>query len=140
MIKITNGYLDTLGSNSNFQDLAQKPFTAKTSYWLARVFDRIQKEGAIFFAERQKLIEKHAKRYEADGEEGERKWKKGDMISDGKTVSLNDVEAFSNDMKELTEIEIDLGLHKIKFDLDKEPVCTVEEMSLLMPLIEVKED
>jgi len=140
MIKVTNGYLDTLGSNSNFQDLAQKPFTAKTSYWLARVFDRIQKEGAIFFAERQKLIEKHAKRYEADGEEGERKWKKGDMISDGKTVSLNNVEAFSNDMKELTEIEIDLGLHKIKFDLDKEPVCTVEEMSLLMPLIEVKED
>ena len=140
MIKITNGYLDTLGSNSNFQDLAQKPFTAKTSYWLARVFDRIQKEGAIFFAERQKLIEKHAKRYEADGEEGERKWKKGDMISDGKSVTLNDVEAFSRDLKELTEIEIDLGLHKIKFDLDKEPVCTVEEMSLLMPLIEVKED
>ena len=140
MIKITNGYLDTLGSNSNFQDLAQKPFTAKTSYWLARVFDRIQKEGAIFFAERQKLIEKHAKRYEADGEEGERKWKKGDMISDGKSVTLNDVEAFSKDLKELTEIEIDLGLHKIKFDLDKEPVCTVEEMSLLMPLIEVKED
>ncbi|MDD5048443.1 MAG: hypothetical protein PHH09_05885 [Methanoregulaceae archaeon] len=140
MIKITNGYLDTLGSNSNFQDLAQKPFTAKTSYWLARVFDRIQKEGAIFFAERQKLIEKHAKRYEADGEEGERKWKKGDMISDGKSVTLNDVEAFSKDLRELTEIEIDLGLHKIKFDLDKEPVCTVEEMSLLMPLIEVKED
>ena len=140
MIKVTNGYLDTLGSNSNFQDLAQKPFTAKTSYWLARVFDRIQKEGAIFFAERQKLIEKHAKRYEADGEEGERKWKKGDMISDGKSVTLNDVEAFSKDLKELTEIEIDLGLHKIKFDLDKEPVCTVEEMSLLMPLIEVKED
>ena len=140
MIKVTNRYLDTLGSNSNFQDLAQKPFTAKTSYWLARVFDRIQKEGAIFFAERQKLIEKHAKRYEADGEEGERKWKKGDMISDGKSVTLNDVEAFSKDLKELTEIEIDLGLHKIKFDLDKEPVCTVEEMSLLMPLIEVKED
>ena len=139
MIKVTNEYLNMIGNNSLLQDLAKKSFTAKTSYWLAKTFDRLQKEGAIFFAERQKLIEKHAKRYETDGEEGERKWKKGDMISDGKSVSLNDVEGFSKDMKELAEIEIDLGLHKISFDLDREPACTVEEMSLLVPLIEVKE-
>jgi len=139
MIKVTNGYLDGLGSNSLFQDLAKKPFTAKTSYWLARAFDRIQKEGAIYFAERQKLIEKHAKRYEKDGGEGERKWKKGDMISDGKNVSLDDVVGFGKDIKELIEIEIDLGLKKIKFDLDKEPACTVEEMTVLVPLIEVEE-
>jgi len=140
MIKVTNGYLEMIGSNSLFQELAKKPFTAKTSYWLARVFSQLQKEGEIYFAEKQKLIEKHAKRYEADGEEGERKWKKGDMVSDGKSVSLKDAEGFVKDMKELTEIELDLGLKLIKFDLDKEPACTVEEMTLLVPMIEVKED
>jgi len=140
MIKITNGYLEMIGSNSLFQELAKKPFTAKTSYWLARVFSKLQKEGEIYFAEKQKLIEKYAKRHETDGGEGERKWNKGDMVSDGKSVSLNDMDGFMKDIKELTEIEIELGLHKIKFDLDKEPACTVEEMTLLVPLIEVEED
>ena len=140
MIKITNGYLEQIGGNTLFQDLAKKPFTAKTSYWLARVLSQLQKEGEIYFAERQKLIEKHAKRHEKDGGQGDKTWKKGDIVSDGKNVSLENAERFVKDMKELTEIEIDLGLKKIKFDLDKEPSCTVEEMTLLVPLIEVKED
>ena len=77
MIKITNGYLEMIGSNSLFQELAKKPFTAKTSYWLARVFSQLQKEGEIYFAEKQKLIEKHAKRYDAAGKKANGNGRKG---------------------------------------------------------------
>ena len=139
MIKITNAYLDTIINGGVLQVIAKKPFTAKTSYWLVRVFNKLEKEGEIYFSERRKLIEKHAKRHDKDGEEGEKKWKAGDMISDGQNVSLNDAELFMVDLRELTSIEINLGLDKIPFDLDKEPSCTVEEMGILMPLIEIKE-
>ena len=140
MIKITNGYLEMIGSNSLFQELAKKPFTARVSFYLAEAFIELQKKGELYLSQKQKGIEKYAKRHEADGGEGELKWKKGDMVSDGKSVSLNDVDGFVTYMKELTETEVNLGVNKIKFDLDKEPACTVEEMTLLVPLIEVKED
>ena len=74
-------------------------------------------------------------RHEEDGES----WKKGDIVSDGQSVSLKDAKMFTKKLNELVEIEIDLGLEKVKFDLDKEPKCTIEEMRLLMPLIEVGE-
>ena len=60
------------------------------------------------------------------------------MVSDGKSVSLKDAEGFVKDMKELTEIEVDLGLELILFDLDREPPLTIEEMTILLPLISEK--
>ena len=65
-------------------------------------------------------------------------WKKGDIVSDGQNVSLDDVAGFQKDIAELTGIEIEIGINKIPFDLDKEPTCTVEEMSLLLPFIGVE--
>ena len=144
VIKVTNQYLDNMANNPTFQVIVKKQFSAKTSYWLARVFDSLQSKAKIYLAEKQKKVEKYAKRYEEDGEEKKddkvvRSWKKGDMIGDGKSVSLNDVEGFTKEINELTEIEIGIGIDKIEFDLDKEPACTVEEMGSLLPLIEVKE-
>ena len=143
-IKVTNAYLDSIANNSSFQVIVKKQFSAKTSYWLARVFNKLQREAKIYLAEKQKLVEKYAKRHEEDGEEKKdgkaiKAWKKGDMIGDGKSVSLNDVEGFTKEINELTEIEIGIGLNRIDFDLDKEANCTVEEMGILLPLIEVKE-
>lgn len=135
-IKITNAYLDTMVNSPIFQTIIKKPFTIKTSYWLARIFDKLQKEAKIYLAEKQKLIEKYAKRHEKDGET----WKKGDMISDGRSVSLVDIAGFTKKLNELTEIELSIDINKIKFDLEKEPACTIEEMTLLLPLMEVKED
>jgi len=143
-IKITNAYLDSIANNSSFQVIIKKQFSAKISYWLARVFDKLQREAKIYLAEKQKLVEKYAKRYEEDGEEKKdgkviKTWKKGDMIGDGRSVSLNDVDGFNKEINELVEIEISIGLDRIEFDLDKEPNCTVEEMGTLLPLIEVKQ-
>jgi len=143
-IKVTNAYLDSMANSPAFQVIVKKQFSAKTSYWLARVFDKLQREAKIYLAEKQKLIEKYAKRYEEDGEEKKdgkvvKSWKKGDMIGDGRSVSLTDVDGFTKEINELTEIEIGIGIDKIEFDLDKESNCTVEEMGSLLPLIEVKE-
>jgi len=144
-IKITNGYLDTIANSPVVQAIVKKSFTAKTSYWLAKVFDKLQREARIYLAEKQKIIEKYAKRHDEDGAEKKdgkviKSWKKGDMVSDGQSVTLDNVVEFQKEITELTEIEIELGINKIEFDLDKEPVCTVEEMGLLMPLVSVKED
>lgn len=144
MIKVTNAYLDTMVNSPTVQSITQKTFTTKTSYRLARVFDRLRREAKIYLAERQKLIEKYAKRYEKDGEEKKddkviKSWKKGDMISDGRSVFLTNTADFTKKINELTEIEIEIGINKIKFDLEKEPVCTIEEMVILLPLLDVKE-
>jgi len=131
-IKVTNGYLERIISNSS---IIKKSFTTKTSYWLARIFDRFRQEAKVYFSERQKLIEKYAKRHDKDGEG----FKKGDMVMRGQDIILENVGEFQKEMASLSEIEIEIGFDKIPFDLDKEPPCTVEEMELLLPLIEVKE-
>ena len=160
-IVITNGYLDRAIMRTPegpqltplVKAIIKKSFTAKTSYWLARVFDEFPGKFKIYLSEQQKLIDKYAKRHDEDGAEREKdkdgnevkggkvikSWKKGDMITDGQSVSLNNIQEFQREITELTEIEIEVGINKIDFDLDKEPSCTVEEMSLLLPLIEVKE-
>lgn len=134
-IKITNGYLDTMANSQIIQGIGKKAFTAKTSYWLARIFDKLQRELKIYLAEKQKLIEKYARRYKEDG----KTWKKGDMVSDGQSVSLTNTKDFTKEINELIEIEIEIGFNKVIFDLEKEPNCTIEEMSILLPLLEIKE-
>jgi len=132
-IIITNGYIDTVINSSIISEITKKQFTAKTSYW---VFDKIGNDSKVYLSERKKLIEKYAMRYEADGET----WKKGDIVSNGDSISLGNIQEFNAEMAELTEIEIDLGINKIAFDLIREPACTIKEMSLLIPLIAVEED
>ena len=135
MIKVKNEYLDTMANSTVIPAIIKKDFTTKTSYWLARVFDKFQSEAKIYLAEKQKIIDKYALRQEKDGKD----FKKGDIISDGKNISIKDVAGFTKEANELAEIEIEIGLNKIEFDFDKEPSCTVEEMALLLPLITVKE-
>lgn len=143
-MKIKNSYFEGLATK-DIQPLLAKEFTAKTSYWLARLFDRLEQEAGHYFRQKQKLIDKYAKRYEEAGEErldGKtiKSWEKGDMISDGQTISLKDPEAFSKELNEIIEIEIDLKLDKIQIDLEKEPSLTIDEMLILLPFIEIKEE
>ena len=148
MIKVKNGYLDTISTEANdliVKAIIKKDFTPKVSYWLAMVFDKIPSIAKVYASERQKKIEKYAKRYEADGEEKDKNgnvvnsWKKGDIVSDGQSVSLTDVKAFSEEINELVEIENKLDIERIPFDLNEEPKCTIEEIRLLIPLIDVGE-
>ena len=67
MIKVTYAYLDIMINSPIIQTISKRPFTARTSCLLARVFDKLHREVKIYLAERQRLIEKYAKRHEKDG-------------------------------------------------------------------------
>lgn len=126
MIKIKNSYIESVDSKGVLQNIIRKGFTAKTSYWLATIFIKLEEASKIYFGEKKKLIDKHAMRDDKD-----------EVISDGRGTTLRNPTAFNDELIELLEIEIDLGVKKVNFDLDMEPKCTIEEMGLLLPLIEV---
>lgn len=123
--------LDRLLNNSFLDSINKKSFSAKTSYWLAKIFLKLDQETKVYFSEKQRIVNKYAKRYDEDGET----WKKGDIIYNKQSIVINDVDAFNNEMSDLLNIEFDIGISKIDFKFDKEPSCTIEEMSLLLPFI-----
>lgn len=127
MIEITNKYVDLMVSGDVVKVLIKKEFTCKTSYWLARFFNEIENLSKTFIGERQKIINKYAK-----------KDVKGEVITDNGNITINDVMSFQKNLSELLEIKLKLDGEKIEFDIDKEPKCTIEEINLLLPLIEVK--
>lgn len=127
MIEITNKYIDILMSNEVVKTLVKKEFTCKTSYWLARFFDEIEKLSKIFIEEKQKIINKYAQKDEKD-----------EVIVNNEKITILDTEAFQKNLIDLLEIKIEFNGEKIKFDIEEEPKCTIEEMSLLLPLIEVE--
>lgn len=129
MIKITNEYIDKLGSNEVMKTLLKKEFTCKTSYWLARIFHEIDDLSEIFVKERQKIVSKYAKK-DDDGE----------IIQNDNNITMLDIASFQKDFGDLLKIELDLQKNQIIFDIEKEPKCTIEEMLILLPLIEVKND
>ena len=127
MIKITNEYIDKLGASEVTKTLLKKEFTCKTSYWLARIFNEIEISSKIFISEKQRIVDKYAKKDEG-----------GKIIQTGDSVTILDIAAFQKELTELFSIEIDFQINKIIFDIEKEPNCTIEEMSLLLPLVEVE--
>ena len=126
MIEIKNEYIEMIGNSAIVQGLVKKTFTAKTSFWLATIFGKIEEISKIYFAEKKKLVDRYAK---LD--------KNGEIITDGKTVTLENISNFNKDLKALMDIKSDLNIEKIKYDLDDEPGCSIEEMGLLLPFIEV---
>ena len=120
-MKIKNRYFETL---TEIAPLLKKEFSAKTSFYLARLFDKIQTESKVYFSEKQKLVEKYAKRDD-----------KGEIVSSGGSVSLDNPEEFTRKLEEILSIEIDIGLDTIIIDFDKEPKMTIEELMILLPFI-----
>lgn len=124
-MKINNEQIEVLASK-DINKLIKKDCTAKTAYWIARIFDKLESESKHYFTQKQRLIDKYAKRDDTD-----------EIIRDGDNISIGDIAAFRVELEELLKIEIDLGFDMIKFDLDKEPNFTPEEMQILLPFIEV---
>ena len=143
-IKITLRYLEQLSNSPVLATLNKKNFGNRLSYQLARIFDALEREIRIYLKEKRKIIEKYAKRYDEDGEQRDGKgriiksWKKGDIVSDGQTIILEDAQTFSKAMDELLKTGIDLGLKKVKMDFDDSKIdnLSVEEIKVLLPLIE----
>jgi len=125
--------------NENFAKILNKSLPVKVSYWLARAVDKMTQEARTYFNARQDLIQKYAQRYEEDGKDEHKEWKKDDIIvSNTGNISFGDnQEKFMLDFIELQNIESDLGIPTIKIDLDKLPEFTTIEISAIIPLIEI---
>jgi hypothetical protein len=124
-MKVKNEFFETL---TDLKPIMEKDFTARTAYWLAKVIQKVETEANAYFTQKQKLIEKYAAKDE-----------NGKMVSlDGGRVKLEDSEKFQAEFKELLEIEVDFGIEKIPFDLDREPGMKIPEMNMIIPFIEVK--
>ena len=126
-IKITNKYFDRLEIAETIKSILKKDFACKTSYWLARIFNEIEDLSKTFGNEKQKIIDKYAK-----------KDSNNEIIQDNGNITIIDVIAFTKELNELLEIDLVLSTSKIEFDLEEEPKCSIDEMLILLPLIEVK--
>ena len=122
-MKIKNSYLEAL-SRKDLKGLLEKEFTAKTSFWLAKLFSKLEIESGIYFKAKQKLIEKHAKK------------KDGEIVQDGNAVTLENPETFTKELNEILDIEIEFEWEPLKLDLSKEPNLTIEEMTILILFVE----
>ena len=147
-IKLKNSYFETIMANQQvFNNILNKPFPAKTGYWIGRAIDKIQSQSKIYFETKQRLIKQYA---EVD-EKGDLKAKPDEVDENGKITKKSDGsvtwpnnEALANFMKELEElqgIEIDLSMDEIKvdFDLLEEKGITISPIeAMLMPFLRPK--
>lgn len=144
-IKIKNSYFEQVNTLA-FEGLIKKNAfdSVKPRYWLSKALDRAIKEAGHYHKNKKDLVRKHTIKYEKDGarkdKEGQvvQKWKRGDpVILPNGTMPFESGEAFSRELDELQEIEVDLGIQRIKFD--EPPDVTIEENMLLFPFLEEKE-
>ena len=122
------------------QKILAKSFLIKTGYWISRAIEKIRQETKAYTDQRNKLIEKYGKKpEELTKEEKEAKMPPGQVF-------LKDVKAYEADLAELQTAELNLGIDKIKVDLDvldkwfderKEPGLTIAEMEYLLPFFDV---
>ncbi len=99
-MKLTNKAL--LNSISNLRVLSKKQLPVKVSYAIAKNISKIEKELTIYEIERQKLIDKYAKK---DNE--------GKVVADNNgQIKFKDKENWEKDINELLDIEVEIEFHK----------------------------
>jgi hypothetical protein len=124
-MKVKNEFFETL---VDIKPLLEKDFTARTAYWMAKIIKKIETEAGAYFTQKQKLIEKYAAKDE-----------NGKIVSiEGDRIKLEDPQKFKTELDELLAVEVDFGIEKIPFDLDREPGMKISEMNIITPFIEVK--
>ncbi len=143
-IKIDNAYFEKM-SGEVFQGLIKKNgFEAvKPRYWVSKALAKIESESKHYLKNKQDLVDKHAIKHQEDGERKDekgkviQKWKKGDpIVLPNGSVQFEDGNVFLKELKELQEIEIDIGIPRVQFD--EPPDVTIEEGMLLIPILEDK--
>lgn len=129
MIKLTNLQIENIVTNSAVQTATKKSLPVKTSYWLAKILDKVSKEYKYFMDAKIELGKKYGKKDE-----------KGEVIIDKATGNINieDFTGFQTALKELLELEIEIDIDPITLP-EENLTFTVEEMLVLLPLVEMKE-
>ena len=138
-IIVKSVYCEKLGEPAT-QSVLSKSFPIKTGYWISRAIEKIRQEAKAYTDQRNKLIEEYQKKPEELTEEE----KKAKMPVG--QVFLKDVKAYEASLAELQMAELNLGIDKIKVDLDVldkwfkergEKGLTVAEMEYLLPFFDV---
>jgi len=135
-IILTNGQLEAMAFNPAFRKAVQQPFPVKTSYWLARAMEKIERELKPFMKTMNEIMEKYAEKRLND------KTKKEEIKRrpDGMPVWGKNEEIATAALEELRAIEVDLGIQPIKLDLEAcekmDIIPSPETFALLMPLLE----
>ena len=132
MIKLTNLQIQNIVTSGALQTVAKKPLPIKVSYWITKNIDKLTTEYKYFLDAKKKLIEQYGKRDD-----------KGELVTNKETgeVYLKDVQGFQDALRELLEMEVEVDINPVKIDMEKldNLTFTLEEMSILLPLIDVND-
>lgn len=129
MITITIN--DLLNSVETLQKIAQKDFKAKLAWSIARLLKSAETEIQAFNETRMNLIKKY-------GEKDEN----GELITDEKgncKIMTENVNAFTEELNELINTEVEINANKIDFNLLENIDFTPSDMTALEPFIEFEE-
>ena len=128
-IRIKAEYFEVFNS-PEFTEFRKKqlPFSLKTNYWLARVFNKVEAEAKVYFQEKQKLIDQYAEK----DEKGETK-----ILANGSVFFGKKSKEFLKKFNELQQAEIDLGIRPIKLDFAeaKGEQLSMVEFGYILPFI-----
>jgi len=123
---------DLLNSTETLQKLAQKDFKAKLAWSIARLLKAAEAEIQGFNEARMNLIKKY-------GEKDEN----GELVTDENgncKITADGTNAFSAELSELIETEVEINANKIKIDLFEDLEFTPSDMAVLEPFIDFGED
>lgn len=129
MITITIN--DLINSTETLQKLSQKDFKAKLAWSIARLLKAAEVEIQSFNDTRMSLIKKY-------GEKDEQ----GELITDDKgncKIENDKVEAFTGELNELLNSEIEINANKIDFNLLENIDFTPSDMAILEPFVNFEE-
>lgn len=129
MITITIN--DLINSTETLQKLSQKDFKAKLAWSIARLLKAAEVEIQSFNDTRMSLIKKY-------GEKDEQ----GELITDDKgncKIENDKIEAFTNELNELLNSEIEINANKIDFNLLENIDFTPSDMAMLEPFVNFEE-
>lgn len=129
MITITIN--DLINSTETLQKLSQKDFKAKLAWSIARLLKAAEVEIQSFNDTRMSLIKKY-------GEKDEQ----GELITDDKgncKIENDKIEAFTNELNELLNSEIEINANKIDFNLLENIDFTPSDISVLEPFVNFEE-
>lgn len=127
-IILTHAQIEGILNSPAIVGTIRKTLQLKQAYWLARAIDKMRGIYKVYKEEQQEVVNLHAEKDKngrtASDDKGMVKWIEGHE------------EAAGRKLKELAEIEVDLGINRISLDFDRpEAAFTTEDLLILLPLI-----
>jgi ABC-type sugar transport system ATPase subunit len=127
-IIVTHAQIEAILSSQSMVSTIRKALPIKQAYWLARSLDKMRQVYKIYKESQQEIIQEHAQLDDAKkpvaDEKGLIKWKPEHEAAAGEAL------------KELGDIEVDLGINRIELNIDDPgQQFSIEDMLLLLPLI-----